>query len=258
MDVVYQIMNQFPTAFEFSSDLLIFLSDHVYSCLFGNFLGNCEFERETELNVLEFTKSIWSYVLDNKAMYTNENYKAYGSPIWPSFAISSIVMWRRFWQRWDTSAHPNRLHVNPWHDDWGGGRETHPEYAKHHKHSPEDFSKVTSWTSVAVAAGAVGITAADAADDSSSTSASVAGMQISTDGASVLTTDVDTATATDSDATAAVVAGVGPGEIHAGRRASILMRAANAQSSRRSTADSEADANANETASSSFEEEGCV
>lgn len=118
MDTVYQLMNQFPTAFEFSSDLLVFLADHIHSCLFGNFLGNCEHERHTSLNVLEFTKSIWSYVLDNRHLFANPSFVPYANPIWPSFSISSIVIWKRFWQRWDISAHPNRLHTSPWHDDW--------------------------------------------------------------------------------------------------------------------------------------------
>ncbi len=118
LDVVYQIMLQFPTVFEFSSNLLVFLADHVHSCLFGNFLGNSESERQQVLNVFDSTKSVWAYVLEFKATFSNVHYSAYDQPIWPSCSMASIEIWRRFWQRWDMASHPNRLHLNPWHDDW--------------------------------------------------------------------------------------------------------------------------------------------
>ena len=39
LDVLYQLVVQFPSAFEFNEALLLFLADHMHSCLFGNFLG---------------------------------------------------------------------------------------------------------------------------------------------------------------------------------------------------------------------------
>jgi hypothetical protein len=39
LDSLYQVMLQFPAAFEFNTRLLLFLADHVQSSLFGNFLG---------------------------------------------------------------------------------------------------------------------------------------------------------------------------------------------------------------------------
>jgi myotubularin-related protein 1/2 len=41
LDALYQVVAQFPTAFEYTDGLLLFLADHVSSCLFGNFLGIC-------------------------------------------------------------------------------------------------------------------------------------------------------------------------------------------------------------------------
>lgn len=46
LDVLHQLLSQFPNQFQFQESLLIFLADAVYSCLFGTFLGNCEKERE--------------------------------------------------------------------------------------------------------------------------------------------------------------------------------------------------------------------
>ncbi|KAK7069417.1 Myotubularin-related protein 2, partial [Halocaridina rubra] len=40
VDCVWQIMRQFPHAFQFTEDLLLTLLDHLYSCLFGTFLYN--------------------------------------------------------------------------------------------------------------------------------------------------------------------------------------------------------------------------
>jgi hypothetical protein len=39
LDCLFQVVSQFPAAFEFTDTLLLFLADHVNSCLFGNFLG---------------------------------------------------------------------------------------------------------------------------------------------------------------------------------------------------------------------------
>ena len=40
LDSLHQVLLQFPTAFEYTDHLLLFLADHVSSCLFGNFLGD--------------------------------------------------------------------------------------------------------------------------------------------------------------------------------------------------------------------------
>lgn len=45
IECVWQIMNQFPTAFEFNEEFLLVLHDHAYSCQYGTFLGNNERER---------------------------------------------------------------------------------------------------------------------------------------------------------------------------------------------------------------------
>ncbi|XP_054437781.1 myotubularin-related protein 1 isoform X4 [Pteronotus mesoamericanus] len=42
IDCVWQMTRQFPSAFEFNELFLITILDHLYSCLFGTFLSNCE------------------------------------------------------------------------------------------------------------------------------------------------------------------------------------------------------------------------
>ena len=40
LDVVFQVLSQFPSAFEFSEKMLLFIADSLYSGRFGNFLYN--------------------------------------------------------------------------------------------------------------------------------------------------------------------------------------------------------------------------
>lgn len=117
LDVLHQIMLQFPTAFEYSPYFLVFIADHLHSGLFGNFLGNCSHHR-IMLNVKEATQSIWSYVIDHRSQFTNSSFNEYARPIWPSCAMSKLQIWNRFFSRWDPEAHPNRLSGDEWHDDW--------------------------------------------------------------------------------------------------------------------------------------------
>jgi len=51
LDCVWQIVMQFPTAFEFTEELLIFIADSLYNCQYGTFLGDCELERAEFKNV---------------------------------------------------------------------------------------------------------------------------------------------------------------------------------------------------------------
>jgi myotubularin-related protein 6/7/8 len=45
IDCVWQLTQQFPTAFQYNERYLIALHDHVFSCQFGTFIGNCEKDR---------------------------------------------------------------------------------------------------------------------------------------------------------------------------------------------------------------------
>ena len=45
VDCVWQLLQQFPSAFQFNERYLLTLHDHVYSCQFGTFIGNCEKDR---------------------------------------------------------------------------------------------------------------------------------------------------------------------------------------------------------------------
>ncbi|KAG2456740.1 MTMR6 protein, partial [Polypterus senegalus] len=46
LECVWHLLEQFPMAFEYNEWFLIQIHEHVHSCQFGNFLGNCQRERE--------------------------------------------------------------------------------------------------------------------------------------------------------------------------------------------------------------------
>jgi hypothetical protein len=71
LDCVYQLVQQFPTRFEFNERLLIDLHYHVYTCQFGTFLFNCEAERTNQYPQSK-TYSIWDDINSNSDKYIND------------------------------------------------------------------------------------------------------------------------------------------------------------------------------------------
>ena len=61
LDCVFQLILQFPCAFEFNEAFLVKLARHTYSSLFGTFLCNSERDRELE-GVRQTTYSVWSFL----------------------------------------------------------------------------------------------------------------------------------------------------------------------------------------------------
>ncbi|KAI6240215.1 BMA-MTM-9, isoform c [Aphelenchoides fujianensis] len=101
LDCVWQLQRQYPSSFEFNQEFLILLAEHAYASEFGSFLGNNEAEKARH-GVKERTASLWSYVNHPKVLvaYINPVYKPYDSTLFPSVAAQSIVLWERFYLRW--------------------------------------------------------------------------------------------------------------------------------------------------------------
>jgi len=74
--------------------------DHLYSCLFGTFLCNCERERK---EVKKKTKSLWSHVLTHRDDYLNALYaSAYQNHvILPIAALRHLELWTSYYARWN-------------------------------------------------------------------------------------------------------------------------------------------------------------
>ncbi|XP_045123140.1 myotubularin-related protein 2-like isoform X5 [Portunus trituberculatus] len=104
VDCVWQILKQFPHAFQFTEDMLITILDHLYSCLFGTFLYNSERER-IEKEVKTKTVSLWSLILSNKADFENPLYSANTKHhvLFPRTSMRHLCLWDKYYCRWNPS-----------------------------------------------------------------------------------------------------------------------------------------------------------
>ncbi|OWF52926.1 myotubularin-related protein 2-like [Mizuhopecten yessoensis] len=107
IDCVWQIMRQFPNAFEFNEHFLITIMDHLYSCLFGTFLCNCEQQRQKE-NLKVKTVSLWSFVNCQKEEFINPLYAAYihQHVLFPVASMRRIELWTGYYCRWNPRMRP--------------------------------------------------------------------------------------------------------------------------------------------------------
>ncbi|XP_026874643.2 myotubularin-related protein 7b isoform X1 [Electrophorus electricus] len=74
LECVWQLMEQFPCAFEFNERFLLQLHTHVHSCQYGNFIGNSQKERK-ELRIRERTHSVWHHLWENRVEFINPLYR---------------------------------------------------------------------------------------------------------------------------------------------------------------------------------------
>lgn len=71
IDTVWQLMQQFPTSFEWNERFLTVVLDAVYGNVFGTFLCNTDQERRKLYQVIDQTVSVWSYVLARRSEFVN-------------------------------------------------------------------------------------------------------------------------------------------------------------------------------------------
>lgn len=102
IDAVWQLTEQFPTAFEFNTIFLITILDHLYSCRFGTFLFNSEMLRMKE-QVRDRTTSLWSYVNSNEENFLNPLYNSATAShvLMPCCSIRRIRLWNEYYLRWN-------------------------------------------------------------------------------------------------------------------------------------------------------------
>ena len=83
LDCVWQIVNQYPECFEITTDYILELSHHIYSCRFGNMLCDTERERELVAGIRQRTYSVWDHLEQdpddpksdpNAKLWRNKNY----------------------------------------------------------------------------------------------------------------------------------------------------------------------------------------
>ncbi|XP_074771410.1 phosphatidylinositol-3,5-bisphosphate 3-phosphatase MTMR6 isoform X6 [Athene noctua] len=91
------------------------IHEHVHSCQFGNFLGNCQKERE-ELKLKEKTYSLWPFLLAEQKRYQNPLYNPDFSPeltlLEPNTVSFNFKFWRNMYHQFDRSMHPRQSVFN--------------------------------------------------------------------------------------------------------------------------------------------------
>ncbi|XP_053260454.1 myotubularin-related protein 7 isoform X2 [Podarcis raffonei] len=110
IECVWQLMEQFPCAFEFNERFLIHIQHHICSCQFGNFLCNCQKERR-ELKIQERTYSLWAHLWKNRADYVNPLYREdHNRTLHPQSAPCHIIykFWSGMYNRFEKGLHPRQ------------------------------------------------------------------------------------------------------------------------------------------------------
>ncbi|GLH05028.1 Putative phosphatidylinositol 3-phosphate 3-phosphatase myotubularin mtm1 [Gryllus bimaculatus] len=107
VDCTWQLTQQFPTTFQFNERFLLTLHDHVQSCQFGTFIGNCEKDR-VDLKLSERTFSLWGYMANHMNEYINPLYSTDANPdvLVPNISPQNIRFWRGMYCRFENGVHP--------------------------------------------------------------------------------------------------------------------------------------------------------
>ncbi|XP_068936360.1 myotubularin-related protein 6 [Petaurus breviceps papuanus] len=110
LECVWHLTEQFPQAFEYNEAFLLQIHEHVHSCQFGNFLGNCQKERE-DLKLKEKTYSLWPFLLDDQEKYLNPFYNPSSrkfAVLEPATVPFNFKFWRNMYHQFDQAMHPRQ------------------------------------------------------------------------------------------------------------------------------------------------------
>ncbi|GFO09175.1 myotubularin-related protein 8 [Plakobranchus ocellatus] len=109
LECVWQMMQLFPCAFQFNERFLLTIHDHIYSCQFGTFIGNCEKDR-LDLRLSERTYSLWGYLSLHSTEYLNplykKTYEIKKPVIIPNPSPQTLRYWRGMYNRFESGVHP--------------------------------------------------------------------------------------------------------------------------------------------------------
>lgn len=109
LDAVFQIVNQFSTAFEFLPTILLRLTGEVYCNRYGTFL--CDSEKERTEKVAGKTVSLWSDLLrpDEAVLWRNEDYRPERGALIPSVSQATYSIWEDYWFRYHPRGYQIRM-----------------------------------------------------------------------------------------------------------------------------------------------------
>ena len=100
LHAVYQMTIQYPTAFEFNSNFLLFLCEEIYSNKYGTFLFNCEKDKFNN-NIYTSMISIWSDVFLHKNKYINDLYKQINGTLNIKGEVKYLSIWNDYFFKYD-------------------------------------------------------------------------------------------------------------------------------------------------------------
>ena len=100
LHAVHQMILQYPTAFEFNCNLLLFLCKEIFSNKYGTFLNNCQKDIMI-YKIKENTISIWSDVILEKNKYINDNYKELNEAILIKGELQYLSIWNDYFFQYD-------------------------------------------------------------------------------------------------------------------------------------------------------------
>jgi len=100
LECIYQLTIQFPSAFEFTAALLLFIGKEAISNRYGTFLTDSEKERTEK--VQPHTLSLWSAILDAgpATEHINPEYRLRDETLHPSPTMLNFNVWREYWFRY--------------------------------------------------------------------------------------------------------------------------------------------------------------
>eukprot|EP01132_Coremiostelium_polycephalum_P007916 gene7916-9742_t len=103
LDAVFQLVNQFPLLFEYTPTLLLFISEHLFSCKYGTFLHNCEKDRVQDQTKTK-TVSIWTDVNSNISTFSNPFYQSNQDRIVlkPNLHMRCLELWKACYMKSDS------------------------------------------------------------------------------------------------------------------------------------------------------------
>ena len=109
LDCLWQVMQQFPSEFEYNGEFLVALMDQVHAGRSGTFLYNSKSERKKK-NLSELSLSVWDVLVElaggeDLKPFVNRQWKGEGSaePLVVNLNCKNIKLWEQYWSRFDTS-----------------------------------------------------------------------------------------------------------------------------------------------------------
>ena len=113
LDCLHQLLYQFPNAFEYNDELLLFLARNYTSNLYGTFMFNSEQER-VQKEAQSNTTSVWSDVMKNISKYKNIYYNPDKATkiLSPNYAPYKLRFWSEFFTENNIYLENNKFYLS--------------------------------------------------------------------------------------------------------------------------------------------------